>query len=42
MKPFTTLKAVAVPFDMANIDTDRIIPVRFLRKLRNDKSGYDP
>ena len=42
MKPFTTLKAVAVPFDMANIDTDRIIPVRFLRKLRNDKAGYDP
>ncbi len=42
MKPFTTLTAVAVPFDMANIDTDRIIPVRFLRKLRNDKAGYDP
>ncbi|MDH4151376.1 MAG: 3-isopropylmalate dehydratase small subunit [Betaproteobacteria bacterium] len=42
MKPFTTLNAVAVPFDMANIDTDRIIPVRFLRKLRNDKAGYDP
>ncbi|MEK6594340.1 MAG: 3-isopropylmalate dehydratase small subunit [Pseudomonadota bacterium] len=42
MKPFTTLTAVAAPFDMANIDTDRIIPVRFLRKLRNDKAGYDP
>ena len=35
MQPFTTLTAVAAPFDMANIDTDRIIPVRFLRKLRN-------
>jgi len=42
MKSFTILTAVAVPFDMANIDTDRIIPVRFLRKLRNDKAGYDP
>jgi 3-isopropylmalate/(R)-2-methylmalate dehydratase small subunit len=42
MTPFTTLTAVAAPIDMANIDTDRIIPVRFLRKLRNDKAGYDP
>jgi 3-isopropylmalate/(R)-2-methylmalate dehydratase small subunit len=42
MKSFTTLTAVAAPIDMANIDTDRIIPVRFLRKLRNDKAGYDP
>jgi len=41
MKPFTTLTAVAVPFDMANIDTDRIIPVRFLRKLRNADAGYE-
>ena len=42
MKPFTTLTAVAAPFDMANIDTDRIIPVRFLRKLRSATAGYDP
>ncbi|MBX3664511.1 MAG: 3-isopropylmalate dehydratase small subunit [Burkholderiales bacterium] len=42
MKPFSTLTAVAAPIDMANIDTDRIIPVRFLRKLRNEKAGYDP
>jgi 3-isopropylmalate/(R)-2-methylmalate dehydratase small subunit len=41
MTPFTTLTAVAAPIDMANIDTDRIIPVRFLRKLRDDKAGYD-
>jgi 3-isopropylmalate/(R)-2-methylmalate dehydratase small subunit len=27
---------------MANVDTDRVIPVRFLRKLRSDKAGYDP
>ena len=42
MKPFTTLTTVAAPFDMANIDTDRIIPVRFLRKLRTAQAGYDP
>jgi 3-isopropylmalate/(R)-2-methylmalate dehydratase small subunit len=41
MQPFTTLTAVAAPFDMANIDTDRIIPVRFLRKLRNAQASYE-
>ncbi len=42
MKPFTTLTAVAAPFDMANIDTDKIIPARYLRKLRNTEAGYGP
>jgi 3-isopropylmalate/(R)-2-methylmalate dehydratase small subunit len=42
MKPFTTLIAIAAPMEMANVDTDRVIPVRFLRKLRSDKAGYDP
>jgi 3-isopropylmalate/(R)-2-methylmalate dehydratase small subunit len=42
MEPFTTLTAVAAPFDMANIDTDKIIPARFLRKLRTMEKGYDP
>ena len=42
MKPFTTLTAVAAPFDMANIDTDKIIPARFLRKLRTSEAGYGP
>jgi 3-isopropylmalate/(R)-2-methylmalate dehydratase small subunit len=40
MQPFTTLTAVAVPFDLANIDTDKIFPARFLRKPRDP--GYDP
>ena len=34
MEAFTKLTAVAAPLDMANIDTDKIIPGRFLRKLR--------
>ena len=39
MQPFTKLTAVAAPLDMANIDTDKIIPARFLRKLR--EPGYE-
>lgn len=39
MKPFTTLIAPAVPLRMANVDTDQILPGRFLRKPRSD--GYD-
>ena len=38
MEPFTRLDAVAAPMPVANIDTDQIIPARFLRKPR--KSGY--
>lgn len=42
MKPFTMLTAVAAPFDLANVDTDKLIPARFLRKLRSAAQGYDP
>jgi 3-isopropylmalate/(R)-2-methylmalate dehydratase small subunit len=31
MEPFGRLEAVAVPIDLPNVDTDRIIPARFLR-----------
>ena len=38
MEKFTRLDAVAMPFGMANCDTDQIVPARFLRKPR--KVGY--
>ncbi len=38
MEPFTTLAAIAVPLDIVNVDTDRIVPARFLRKPRS--AGY--
>jgi 3-isopropylmalate/(R)-2-methylmalate dehydratase small subunit len=34
MKPFVTLTAIAVPFDALNMDTDQILPARYLRKPR--------
>jgi 3-isopropylmalate/(R)-2-methylmalate dehydratase small subunit len=40
MEPFTRLTAVAVPIDLPNIDTDRIIPARFLRTPKGAE-GYD-
>jgi 3-isopropylmalate/(R)-2-methylmalate dehydratase small subunit len=38
--PFTRLEAVAAPLDLPNVDTDRIIPARFLREPRS--VGYGP
>ena len=35
MDSFTTLKAIAVPIDQANVDTDQIIPARFLGRMRD-------
>jgi 3-isopropylmalate/(R)-2-methylmalate dehydratase small subunit len=39
MDAFTTLTGVAAPIDLPNVDTDRIIPARFLRKPRGP--GYE-
>lgn len=36
LEPFTTFASVAVPIDIANCDTDQIIPGRFLRKNSAD------
>ena len=40
MQPFSRLTAVAAPIDLPNVDTDRIIPARFLRKPRGS-AGYE-
>lgn len=39
MEPFTTLDAPAVAFDLPNIDTDRIVPARFLHNPRSSGFG---
>lgn len=50
MEKFTTLTAIAAPLPMANVDTDKIIPARFLKTIRRSGLGahlfdalrYDP
>ena len=39
MQPITPLTAVAVPLELVNVDTDRIVPARFLRRPRS--AGYE-
>ena len=36
MQAFTRLTAVALPIDLPNVDTDRIIPARFLRRDKDE------
>ena len=40
MEPFTTLEAPAIPVDQPNIDTDQIIPARFLGRPRPDQAKH--
>lgn len=40
--PLTELSATAVPLVRDNIDTDQILPARFLRKERGGEPGYAP
>jgi 3-isopropylmalate/(R)-2-methylmalate dehydratase small subunit len=39
MQPFTTLKASALPVDRPNVDTDQIVPARYLQKPRSAPFG---
>jgi 3-isopropylmalate/(R)-2-methylmalate dehydratase small subunit len=39
MEPFRALDAVAVPMGVANIDTDQIVPARYLWRSRADGYG---
>jgi 3-isopropylmalate/(R)-2-methylmalate dehydratase small subunit len=40
MEPFTRLDATATPIGVPNIDTDQIIPARFLWRKRQDGWGH--
>lgn len=39
MKPFRTLDAVACPLPQSNVDTDQLIPARFMKRSRADGYG---
>ena len=39
IEPFIRLEAVALPLARANIDTDQIVPARYLQKPRSDNFG---
>jgi len=39
MEPFVHLTAVALPIARANVDTDQIVPARYLQKPRSDDFG---
>jgi 3-isopropylmalate/(R)-2-methylmalate dehydratase small subunit len=39
MQPFTTLDAKAAPLDIANLDTDQIIPKQFLKTVEREGLG---
>lgn len=39
MEPFVRLEAIAMPLPRANVDTDQIVPARFLKKPRSENFG---
>jgi 3-isopropylmalate/(R)-2-methylmalate dehydratase small subunit len=39
MKPFELLDAVALPIEQANVDTDQVLPARYLQKPRANDFG---
>jgi len=39
MQPFTTLTGIAAPLPLANVDTDKIIPARFLKTIKRSGLG---
>lgn len=38
MQPFTKLTGIAAPLDLANVDTDQIIPKQFLKRI--ERTGF--
>ena len=41
MRAFTTLTGVAAPLPMANVDTDKILPARFLKTIKRSGLGVN-
>ncbi len=41
-RAFTVCEGTAALLPLANIDTDQLIPARFMRKLRGEGDGYGP
>ena len=39
MQPFTVLTGIAAPLPLANVDTDKIIPARFLKTIKRSGLG---
>lgn len=39
MTPFVALTSVAIPMPLANVDTDKILPARFLKTIRREGLG---
>jgi len=39
MRPFTTITGIAAPLPLANVDTDKIIPARFLKTIKRSGLG---
>lgn len=37
MEPFTTFTAIGAPLDLSNVDTDQILPARFMRRPRDER-----
>lgn len=35
--PVTRIEGIAAPFDISNVDTDQVIPARFMRRPRDDR-----
>ena len=40
MQPFTTFKAIVLPLDRSNVDTDAIIPKQYLKSIK--RTGFGP
>jgi len=40
VRPVSTVRGKAVPLDRANVDTDQIIPARYLKRI--ERTGYGP